>query len=90
MQVPLDTLAHTHAHAHAHAHTPHARAQDTSYGSVEAAHRAGEDREPLSMLRLCMLNMHAFNYGCGRRPVLHVYVGLARVRGQFCVSVMQG
>lgn len=37
--------------------------QDTSYGAVEAAHRAGDDREPLSMMRLIMLNMHAFNYG---------------------------
>ena len=41
------------------------------------------------MLRLCMLNMHAFNYGCCRRPVLHAYVGVARVRVRFCVSVMQ-
>jgi hypothetical protein len=36
--------------------------KDSYYGSVEAG-AAGDDREKMSLLRLMMLNMHAFNYG---------------------------
>ena len=36
--------------------------KDAYYGSVEAGN-AGEEREKMSLLRLILLNTHAFNYG---------------------------
>ena len=72
------SLTHTHTHTCAHA-------QDASYGAVEAAHRAGDDREPLSLIRLLMLNMHAFNYGLvlAHVPMLGCYALPARARAVF-------